>query len=184
RQVTTMVSRVVSEQRQVTTMVSRMVSEQRTEMRTVYTCVPSVEQRVVTRHVTVCTPVTEMACRTVDRGHWECREEVCAPGFMAKCRHRMSGECGEPCPEVRTRKVWCANLVTEQYPVTRMVKSTQCVNETVNVTVNRMVASQQPYTFTVQRCIQEPVQQTITVNRCIQEPVQQTITVNRVVCEP
>jgi len=147
--------------RQVT--VNRMVCEQRTEMRTVWTCVPTVEQRTICKPICVTKQVTTFECVRKDHGHYECVEEEVCPGWMAKMRHKMRGECGEPCPEHRTKKVWCPNIVTEQVPVTKCVKTTEYVHEVVNVTVMKKVASQQPHTFTVNRCVPETHTQMVTV---------------------
>jgi hypothetical protein len=180
----------VPETRTRTVMVSRMVPEVRNEVRTVCVSVPTVEQRTVYRRVEVCTPVTTCVTRCVDRGHYECREVPVRPSCWERMRkHRHHDCCEEECVRTRLEKVWVPCMVTEQVPVTRMVRSCQCVPETVNVTVCRMVPRQETFQVTCYRCVSEPRVETCTVmvprqvsfqatrmvSRCVPTQVQVTV---------
>jgi hypothetical protein len=155
----------VSETRARTVSVNRLVPEVREVTSTVYTCVPTVEQRTVARTVVTCNPVTVMVSKCVDQGHFECRE-VEDTSLCARIRKRChKPSCCEPCPPVITKtvKVWCPNMVTVQVPVTRMERVCSTVNETINVTVNKMVATQQVNKVTVYKCVTEQKEETYTV---------------------
>jgi len=157
----------VSETRTRTVSINRMVPEEREVTSTVYTCVPTVEKRTVSRVVVSCTPVTEMVRKCVDQGHYECRE-VEDTSFMARCRkfrhHR--GGCCDPCPPpcpTKVVKVWCPNIVTVEVPVTRMQRTCSTVNETIDVTVNKLVATQKVSKVTSYKCVTEQKEETYTV---------------------
>jgi len=177
-----------------TVTVNRVVPEVRNEVRTVCVSVPTVEQRTVYRRVEVCTPVTTCVTRCVDRGHYECREVPVRPSCRERMRKHHRGDCcEEECVQTRLEKVWVPCVVTEQVPVTRMVRSSQCVPETVNVTVCRMVPRQESFQVTSYRCVPEQRVETFTVmvprqvafqatrmvSRCV--PTQEQVTVCRLV---
>jgi hypothetical protein len=178
------------------------VPEVQTRTRCVCTMVPHVEQRTCMRPSYSYVTETHMVCKTVDRGHWECRE-VYSP-CKAMCqrfgrrRHHGGGcgdDCCEPCPPppTRTRKVWCPCMVTVQCPVTRCRRVCTMVPETRCVTVCRPVYRTETYTVTCYRCVPRqhvetytvcvphtvPYQATRTVRVCV--PYQETVTCCRMV---
>jgi hypothetical protein len=112
------------------------------------------EARTVCKTHWTCVPETTFVCKTVDKGHYECKEVPCSEGFFSK--HRSGGlfshkhsDCCDPCasacgcdacttccaPPTKTVKVWVSCKVTEQVPCTKMVKKCETiqVQETVNV---------------------------------------------------
>jgi hypothetical protein len=138
--------------------INKMVPVVVNETRCIHKCVPTVETRVVTKCIPVCKTVTEMCSKTVDKGHWECREEICGPSFFSKLKSKLSHdscECSEPCPTVKTKKVWVACLVTEQYPVTKTIKSHETISETVQMTVNKTVTETVVVPVTTYKCVPE-----------------------------
>jgi hypothetical protein len=182
-----------------TYLVSKCVPEVQTRTRIVCTPVTEVQPRTITRCVVNCVPVTTMCTRTVDRGHYECREvvEPCAPAATS-CGHggrlgglfrgRNHGSCAAPCGDdcgptyvTRTVRVWVPNCVTESYPVTRMQRQVSYVNETVNVTVCKMVPKEETYQVTVNKIVCEPRTETVTVNVCKMVPYEATRMVTRCV---
>jgi hypothetical protein len=163
------------------------IPEVRNEVRTVCTMVPTVEVRTVCRPHWSYVTETKMVCRTVDRGHWECREvHSCFDGLRHRLRGHHHNDCCNPCcecpPPVRTRKVWVPCRVTEQVPVTCCRKV--CTYEQVkcNVTVCRPVTKQVTVQVCSYRCV--PRQRVETYNVCVtrQVPCQATRTVR--VCVP
>jgi len=134
--------------------------------------------------------VTTMVCKTVDRGHWECKEVPCArkqfANWLHKCCHRNDccDSC-EPCcepPATRTVKCWVPCKVTEQCPVTcckRVCVETPCK---VKVTVCKTETRQEKFQVCCTKCVPEQKTETYTVNvaRCV--PYEATRTVN--VCVP
>jgi hypothetical protein len=166
---------------------------------TVWKSVPTVEERIVTKKVAVCKPVTTYVTKTRDCGHYECREVPCGPSFSERLHkafhHHDCCECECPCECVRTKtvKCWVPNIVCEQVPCTRMVKTWECVTEKCNVTVCKQVAETKTVQVTVCKCVNEtkeekytvmvskcvPYEATRTVSRCV--PVQEKVTVCKLV---
>lgn len=175
---------------------NKIVPEVHTAFKTVYTCVPTIETRTVLRTVVSCVPETIITCKCVDQGHWECHEEPVREGCISKLKKCFSKpDCCECPPPVKTKtvKVWCPNKVWIETPCTVMRKVCSTVPETVQVTVNKMVPSQQSYQVTSYRCVPEikietytvqvPHQvaypATRTVTRCV--PVHETVQLTRMV---
>jgi hypothetical protein len=172
--------------------VNRMVQEMQTVTRTVCVSTPCVETRTVMKQVTVCKPVTTVTRKCVDMGHYECRQVPCRQGCLAKLRSKHNNCCCE-CVPMKTVRVWCPNKVWVETPCTKMVRCTECVPTTCQVTVCKMVPKQitcqvccckcvpqqitQTYTVMVSRCV--PVQCTRTVAKCV--PCQETVTCCRMV---
>jgi hypothetical protein len=196
----------VPEQRVVTRHVTRKVPEWREEVRTRYQTVCTTECRTVMKKVTVCKPVTTITRKCVDQGHWECREVPAREGLCERIRkHRNKGcadpcdpcaaQC-EPCPKMVTKKVWCPNKVWIEVPCTKIVKCTECVPTTVNVTVKKCVPVCETVRVCHYRCVTECVNETITVNvrkcvpyqatRCVAKcvPCVENVTCTRMVCRP
>jgi hypothetical protein len=186
----------------------RQVTEQVEETRCVMVCTPVQEERTVMKRVVTCVPVTTMVCKTVDHGHYECREVPCGPtfgerlhGLFAKHRHHdccCETACGcEPAcpPPTKTVQVWVPCKETIQVPCTRMERHVECVPEKVCVTVNKMVPTQQKVMVCKTRCIPETKTETYTalvphqvayeatrmVSRCV--PVCETYTACRMVAK-
>jgi hypothetical protein len=192
-----------------TVTVMRQVTEEVEEVRTVCVCTKVQEERTVMKQVVTCVPVTTMVCKTVDKGHYECREVPCGPswgeracGFLAK--HRRHDDCGceascgceETCaPKTKTVQVWVPCKETIQVPCTKMERKVTCVPEKVCVTVNKMVPTQQKVKVCKTRCIPETKTETYTcqvsrqvayeatrmVSKCV--PVCETYTACRMVAK-
>jgi hypothetical protein len=177
--------------------VYKRVPEVRTEVRNVCVQVPVVEERTCIQRRWVTQQVTTMVCKTVDRGHYECRE---VPdnwkNFCNRVRHACRRhDCCEPppCPATKTVKCWVPCLVTEQVPVTTCKRVCVEVPVKVNVTVCRTVVRQQQVQVCTYRCVPEQRTETYTVNvaRCVPYqavrtvrvcvPYQETVTCTRMV---
>jgi len=208
----------VPETRTVTRTVVRTVPEWKDVCRTVYKCVPTTETRTVMRRVTRTREVTTMVRKVVDQGHWECQTvPVCnsnaAPanngrrGLLAGlCKKKKQPEacpCADPCnpcpvecPQYETKKVWVPCKVCVETPCTRTECYTECVPETVCVTVNKIVPTTETHKVCTHRCVTECVPETVTVmtRRCVPYtatrtvskcvPVQEKVTCTRMVCRP
>jgi hypothetical protein len=159
------------------------------------------EERTCFKAVWTCVPVTTMVCKTVDRGHWECREVPCSEGFLSRLRHHKNNDCGcgcDPCntccaPPTKTEKVWVSCKVTEQVPCTKMERKCEMVphKEMVSVwksipktvTCNETfwkcvpVCKTETYTCNVSRCV--PYEATRMVSHCV--PYEATRNVSRCV---
>jgi hypothetical protein len=188
----------------------RRVTEEVEELRTVCVCQKVQEERTVMKQVVTCVPVTTMVCKTVDKGHYECREVPCGPsfserarGFLAKCRRHNDCGCEANCgcetecaaPRTKSVQVWVPCKETIQVPCTRMERRVTCVPEKVCVTVNKMVPTQQKVKVCRTRCIPETKTETYTcmvpkqvaceatrmVTRCV--PVTETYTACRMVAK-
>ncbi len=169
--------------------------------KTVYVCTPVQEQRTITKKVVTCVPVTTMTCKTVDHGHYECREEVCGPtcgdrlgGLFAKHKHQDECGCGcEPtcgcetacASRTKTVKVWVACKETIQVPCTHMERHVECVPETVCVTVNKMIPTTQKVMVCKTRCVPEckTEQYTVNVSHCVPYEATRNVTRCVPVCE-
>jgi len=191
----------VPETRTVNKTVTRVVQEWKDECRTVYKCVPTTETRTVMKSVTRCREVTTMTKKVVDQGHWETQ---CVPVSTSKARKhhhkKKAADCCDPCPvecpQYTTKQVWVPCKVCVEVPCTRTERYTECVPETVCVTVNKMVPSTEVRKVCFNRCVSECVPETVTVltrrcvpytatrtvNRCV--PVQEKVTCTRMVCRP
>jgi hypothetical protein len=175
--------------------VNKMVPVTCNVTKTITKCVPTVETRCVTKCVPVCKTVTEMCTKTVDKGHWECKEEVSCPGFFEKAKHKLfhhnDCECSEPCPTVKTKKVWVACPTTECYPVTKTIRSHETITSTVQVTVNKQVCETVVCPVTTYKCVPEcktevvkvlvPKQVSYQATRCVTKcvPVEEEFTVTK-----
>ena len=92
----------------------RTVTEQVQETRTVCVCTPVQEERTAIRRVVTCVPVTTMVCKTIDKGHYECKEVECGPslgerlhGLFAR-RHSSRGEVRARLPDLGPGLVFAA----------------------------------------------------------------------------
>jgi len=130
-----------------------------------------------------------MVCKSVDKGHWGCKEVPCASAqftnWLHKCCHRH--DCCDACepacpPPTRTVKCWVPCMVTEQCPVTTCKKVCIEVPCKVKVTVCKTEVRQEKYQVTCYKCVPEQKTETFTVNisKCV--PFTATRTVN--VCVP
>jgi len=169
--------------------VYKHVPEVRTEVRNVCVQVPVVEERTVMQRHWENQTVTTMVCKTVDRGHWECKEVPCyrkqLANWLHTCCHRHDCcDACEPCcpPATRTVKCWVPCKVTEQCPVTTCKKVCVEVPCKVKVTVCKTVVHQEKFQVCCYKCVPEQRTETYTVNisRCV--PFQATRTVR--VCVP
>src|SRR5207253_10529681 len=153
------------------------------------------------KSVTTCVPLTTTVCKTVDHGHYECREVPCGPSFgermgglLAKCKRHKSCGCDSGCggdsgcgcetacaPRTRTEKVWVPCKETIQVPCTRMERRVTCVPEKVCVTVNKTVATQQKVMVCKTRCVPECKTETYTVSVPHQVAFESTRMVSRCV---
>ncbi len=169
----------VPEVRTRTCTVYRTVTECRDEVRTVTKFVPTVEERMVTKNVWTTQTVTTMCKKTVDQGHYECKEVCRGPNLCEMLRDRNA--CCKPV-YTKTVKCWVPCPVCIEYPVTKCVKVCVPVCEKVCVTVCKPVCEQ--ITVKVNYCKQIPETRTETytvmVPRCV--PVQCTRRV--AVCVP
>jgi hypothetical protein len=186
----------VPEVRERTVCVTRRVPVVRTECRRVCVTVPVCEERTVMKQTWTYQNVTTMQCRTVDRGHWECREVFCARKAMHNWfnglgrghGHRGGDDCCNPCPQecqappTRTVKVWVPCRVTEQVPVTCCKKVSVCTPCTVRVTVNRTEWREQQVQVCTYQCVTENRVERYTVCTTRQVPYQACRTVR--VCVP
>jgi hypothetical protein len=182
--------------------VYKQVPEVRTEVRNVCVQVPVVEERTVMQRRWETQTYTKMVCRTVDRGHWECKEVPCHRAQFASLLHRCGhrNDCCnscEPCcpPPTRTVKCWVPCKVTEQVPVTCCKRVCVEVPCKVKVNVCRTVTRQETYQVTCYRCVPENRTETYTVNLvkcvpyqatrnvCVCVPYQETVTCTRMVAK-
>jgi hypothetical protein len=180
------------------------VTEQVQEVRTVCVCTPCQEERTVMKKVVTCVPVTTMVCKTIDKGHYECKEVECGPtlgerlhglfsrrhnscGSEASCGCEPTCGCETTCcaPRTKTVKVWVACKETIQVPCTRMERHVECVPEKCMVTVNKMVPTQKTVTVCKTKCVPETKCETYTVSCPHQVAVECTRMVTRCVpvCE-
>jgi hypothetical protein len=169
----------VSETRTRQYTISRMVPVTSKVMVTVYKCVPTVEKRVVNRTVVSYQPVTTTVRKCVDQGHYECREVPVHTlhSRLRRCFHR-GDDCCEPCVPTRTVKVWVPNKVWIEVPVTINQRVCSTVSETIDVTVNRMVPTQEERTVTTCQCVPEVKTETY----CVLVPKQVAFEATRMVC--
>jgi hypothetical protein len=140
--------------------VNHMVTECRDEVRTVTKMVPTVEDRTITKNVYTTHQVTEMQCKTVDKGHYECRIEERAPTFFEKCHDK--NKCCKPCYTTE-KKVWVPCCVTVECPVTKCVKVCTPVTECIKVTVCKPVCVQETFKVNYTKCVPEVKTETYTV---------------------
>ncbi len=202
----------VQECRERTVCCTRRVPVMKTVCKKVCVTVPVCETRTVMKPCYSYQNVTTMKCRTVDRGHYECREvfscckaigQFCG-GLFSGGHHNRGGDCCNPCPPcpppppTRTVKVWVPCMVTEQCPVTCCKKICTMVPSTCTVTVNRTEWREQTCQVCTYQCVTEnrvekytvcvmkqvPCQGCRTVRVCV--PCQETYTacrmVSRTVC--
>jgi hypothetical protein len=158
------------------------VQEERTCMKTVWTCVP----------------VTTYVCKTVDKGHWECKEVACEPGFFEKMKGRFHhkkdccdpcaaacGGCGEACntcaPATKTVKVWVSCKVTEQVPCTKMERKCEMVPTKQMVSVWKSIPKTVTCNETCWKCVPVCKTETYTcyTHRCV--PYESVRTVSKCV---
>jgi hypothetical protein len=150
--------------------------------------VPCVEERTICKKTWTTEQVTTMVCKTVDRGHYECKEvpdhftDFCNRLKHSCHRHDCCEPCDCPCPAMKTVKCWVPCKVTEQCPVThckRVCVETPCK---VQVTVYKTETRQEKHKVCTYQCVPESRTETYTVNvaKCV--PYQATRTVN--VCVP
>jgi hypothetical protein len=181
------------EERTRTVTVHKMVPEVQNVVRTYCVSVPVVEERTVMQAHWTCRPVTKMVCKTVDNGHYECREVPCGPTLRDRLRKLCGKECCDPCPRTKIEKVWVSCPTVIQTPVTTMervcehrpvvVRVNTCRleqrQENVQVTVHRCVAENRVEKFTVNVAKQVPYEAVRTVCVCV--PYQEEVTVCRMV---
>jgi hypothetical protein len=187
----------VPECRERTVCCTRRVPCMQTVTKRVCVTVPVCEERTVMKPCWSYQNVTTYQCRTVDRGHWECREVPCRQGlfgghggggglFGGHGHRNRGGDCCEPCPPcpppTRTVKVWVPCRVTEQVPVTCCKKVCTMVPTTCRVTVNRTEWREQTCQVCTYQCVTENRVEKYTVCVTRQIPCQGTRTVR--VCVP
>jgi hypothetical protein len=160
--------------------VSRYVPETSAVTVSVWKCVPSIEKRTVCRTVVSYQPVTTVTRKCVDQGHWECREVPVQTmhSRMKKHFHKKNDCCEPVCVPTKTVKVWVPNKVWIEVPVTYNKAVCTTVNETIDVTVSRMVESKEVRQVTTHKCVPEVRTETYTV----QVPRQVAYEASRVVC--
>lgn len=158
-------------------------------------CVPCVEEKTVMQACVTYKPVTKMVCKTVDQGHWECREVPCGPSICDRIRSHFHHDCccEAPCVKMKTVKCWVPCPVTIQCPVTCMERcceyrpvvvrccsyKTECHQKTVQVCSYRCVPETHTEQFTVCKTRMVPVQATRCVAVCV--PCTETVTCCRMV---
>jgi hypothetical protein len=170
----------VPEERTRTCTVYHRVPEERTEWVTKCVEVPTCEDRVVYHHVTKCVQVTEMCRKCVDKGHYECQEVECGPTLWERFQKACKHDCCDTCCEAkhyRTKKVWVPCMVTEEYPVCKTKKITECVPEHVKVNVCKKVMTKEAVKVTCWKCVPENKVEkfTVQVKKCV--PFEATRTV-------
>ena len=106
-------------------------------------------------------------------------QDECVETFASKLRGKFNS-CGH-CPEYTTRKVWHSNKQWIECPVTKTVKSYECVTETCPVTVCKKVCVPEVKNVTCCRTVCEPITETITVNECRTVPYTATRCVTKCV---
>jgi hypothetical protein len=185
----------VPETRTRTVCCNKMVTECKTGCRTVYKCVPTCETRTIYKKVCSYRQVTCNVRKCVDNGHYECQEVPCGHGLFGGLfkghKHCGSGcgDCCDPCASccqpTKLKKVWVPCKTYIDCPVTKCEKFTECVPETITCTVNKMVATQETYTYNVCRCVPETRCETYTVNvqRCVPYEACRTVCKCVPVCE-
>jgi len=174
------------------------------ELRTVCRCECVQEERCVTKRVVTCVPVTTMTCKTVDNGHWECKEVECGPTLGERLhsltsrlhRHDECGcdpcatcntcnTCEAACPRTKTVRVWVSCKTTVQVPCTKMERKVECVQEKCMVTVKKMVPHQEKVKVCKTRCVPECKTETYTcmVKKCVATEATRMVTKCVPVCE-
>jgi hypothetical protein len=150
-------------------------------------CVPTPEERTVTRTVVTCKPVVRMVSQTVDvGGHYECREVAVAPaghgkhhgGLLGRLCHRHADcecDCG---PVMTTVQVYVPHCVTREVPVTTMERVCATVSEKVMVTVYKPVTKTEMVKVTSCEAHYETKDEPYTV--CV--PKQVSFEATRMVC--
>jgi len=186
--------------------ITKKIPEYKDEVRTVCKLVPSMETKTIMKKVTTCKQVTEIKRKCVDNGHWDCVQVPAREGLLSKLASKCGGgdgcgdSCGcnscDTCPKMVTKKVWCSNKQWIECPVTKTVRCTECVPETVTVCVKKPVYSQECHKVCTYRCVTECVPTTCTVmnRRCVpyqatrtvckSVPVQEKVICTRMVCKP
>jgi hypothetical protein len=187
----------VPETRTCTKTVYRKVPEWKDVCTTCYRWESCWETRTTYKKVTVCKQVCTVKRKCVDQGHWV---EQCVP-VGPSCFDRLKkscgcGDCCEPCPRYKTKKVWCPNKVWVETPCVKTVRCTECVPCTTQVCVKKKVPYQTVSKVCTYKCIPETVTHTYTVNvsRCVPYeatrtvckcvPVVEKVTACRMVCKP
>jgi hypothetical protein len=179
------------EQRTRTCTYYERVCEVKDVVRDVCTMVPTVEERVCRRpHYSYVTE-TKMVCKTVTRGHWECREVYCFARDMQNRFGRLGhhrNDCCDPChttcceAPTRMKKVWVTCRQTVQCPVTCCRKVCTYTEERVKVTVCRPVHTKQVCKVNCYRCVPRTRVETYTC--CVPHRVAVECVRNVRVCVP
>ena len=167
-----------------TCMVNRLVTETVMETRNICERVPYWEEKTVMKERWVTQQVTEMKCKTVDRGHYETREVPASPSCLERltarrhhgCCDPCAPQCQEACPRTKCVKCWVPNVVTEQCPVTHCKKVKVCEPCKVKVCCYKTVSKTVQVPVCKSHCVQE--QKTVTVNVCCTRKVPVTCTRN------
>jgi hypothetical protein len=143
----------------------KQVAETQTLTRKVATCVPTVEEKTVYQSFTTCVAVPCTVKKCVDKGHYECHEEICKPSCFSKLFSHKHNSCDCECEPVKTKtvKVWVPCPVIEESTVITYKKVTECKPVTCKVTVNKLVWKEEPYTCTTYKCVPETKTETYTV---------------------
>ncbi len=172
------------------------VCETREVTKTVCERVCVQEERTCYKTHWTCVPVTTYTCKTVDHGHYECREVACSEGFFSRMRHSGGGlfgghhhgdECGCGCentccaPPTKTVQVWVSCKETIQVPCTKMERKCETVCEKQMVNVWKSIPKTVVCKENVWKCVPVCKTETYTANvsRCI--PYQATRMVSRCV---
>jgi hypothetical protein len=173
----------VPECRTRTKTVYRKVQEMVDETRCTYKCVQCMEEKTCYKKERVCKEVCSTKKKWVDQGHWECQCVPCKPLF--NFRKGCCDDCCDPCPPMKTKKVWVPCKVCIEEPCVKKVWETICTPYTTQVCVTKKVPCYETVKVCKTRCIPECVTETYTVNvsKCI--PYQATRCVTKCVphCE-
>ena len=189
RERTIKVCKMVRETKQVTRECTIMVPETRT--RTVKYCVSKPVWKEETRECTVMVPHTEKrqgtrtVCKLVPTKVMKtvCEDRGC---WKTECYVKKHKKCVDECgncvlkPVVRTRKVWCPNIVTRQVETCVMKRVNECVPYEYCVTV----CKPEKRTRKVRTCHYVKEEKTRECNYTVCVPKKQTRTCNVTVCKP
>jgi hypothetical protein len=177
--------KTVVEPKTVTYTEYQKVTKEVMEPRTVTVSVPVT--KTVTENVTTweTVQVTEMVSKTVDKGHWECREVPVTPGIFSRLFSKKADPC-DPCAPVcvptKTVKCWVPCMVTECCPVTKCKKVAVCKPCTRTICTYECQTKTEMVKVCKIECV--PVTKTCTVNECKTVCVPVVKTCDVVVCKP
>jgi hypothetical protein len=162
-------------------------------------CVPCTEERTCIEHRVTCKDVCTTTRRMVDRGHWECCEEISLRGRMQRgfdgfrrhhgdccnsCCNSCGNGCGNDCCEnhcypTRTVRHWVSCKVCEECPCHHTVRCVECVPVKKCVTSYHYETRQVCKKVTCYKCVCETknVCYTCLVPHCVQCQVTHKVSV-------